>query len=156
MKKTLFTALIAFTLTCSAQTFKFTSDNTKDMRTIADSIVSNAKRSYKFNSEEHIKDTYVYRLVYVNVTDSTDRFNVFYTKRMKGANIALEITGTPEYQFHSALGKFLDLFPFWKKFIDKASEPESASQQINDASINGKTFYLRDNTNYLKWEISMH
>ena len=144
--------LLSIILSCNAQ-LKFTSDNPKDMRTLADSIVSNAKRTYKFSSETPIKDSYVIRIRYVNVADTTDRLNVFYSTAMKGANQALEIVGTPEYKFHSAMGKFLDLFPFWKKFIEPESNAESASQQLNDATINGKSFYLQEYSG--QWSIRM-
>ena len=144
MKTKLLSLFLVLTFTCSAQTFNFVSDNAKDMRTIADSIVSNAKRTYKFSSEMQIKNSYVTRIRYVNLADTTDKLTVFYSKMMKGANSALEIIGTPEYSFHTAYGKFLDLFPFWKKFIDCKVDLAKASQEMNEATINDKRFYLKE------------
>ena len=155
MKTKMLSLFLVLTITCSAQTVKFITDNLKDARQTADSIALNAKRTYRFSSEGKIKDSYIYRFRYVNVSDTTDILPVYFHISMKGANSALEITGTPEYSFHTAFGKFLDLFPFWKKFIQPESDKASASQQMNEVTINGKRFYLRESPGR-EWEISMH
>ena len=154
MKTKLLSLFMVLAFTCSAQTFKFVSDNVNDMRTIADSIVSIAKRTYKYSSETAIKDSYVSKLIYVNIADTTDKLTVFYSKMMKGANSALELTGTPEYSFHTAYGKFSDLFPFCKKYIYPTADILTASHEMNEATLNGKRFYLRESPG--QWEISMH
>ena len=155
MKTKLLSLFLVLTFTCSAQTVKFITDNLNDVRQTADSIALNAKRTYRFSSEGKIKDSYIYRIRYVNVSDTTDILPVFFHISMKGSNAALEISGTPEYFFHTTFGKFLDLFPFWKKFIQPESDKVAASKQMNEATINGKRFYLRESPGH-DWEISMH
>jgi len=154
MKTKLLSLFLVLAFTCSAQTVKFITDNLKDVRQTADSIALNAKRTYKFSSEGLVKDTYIYRLRYVNVTDSTDRMAVFFNMRMKGSNQALELTGTPEYTFNKAFGKFLDLFPFWKRQINQTADQVKVSTDNDEATLNGKRFYFRPQSEF--WEISMH
>lgn len=153
MKTLILSLFLVLTFACNAQTLKFISDNAKDMRIIADSIALNAKRTYKFNSETAIDKSYITRIRYINVADSTDKLTVFYRKRMKGYNKALEIEGTPEYIFSRAFGKYLDLFPFWKRQINPNADEVTVSTENDDAVINGNRFYFRPQ--YEFWEISM-
>ena len=107
---------------------KFFSDDRKDMRALADSIALNAKRIYKFSREYMVVDSSnkvainVYRIKYLKVDDSTDSLMFIYVKKIRGENPALEIKGTPYFEFNNVQGKYLDLFPFWKKFIDVNSD----------------------------------
>lgn len=153
MKTKISILLLVIALSCSAQTFNYVSNKANDMRTIADSIVSNAKRTYMFSNENQMKGSYITKIKYINPSDTTDILTMFYSKKMKGANAALELSGTPEYSFHSVYGKFKDLFPFWKKFIDTSSDPETASKELNEATVNDKRFYFRESNG--QWEISM-
>lgn len=154
MKK-LTISFLALAFMCNAQTsLKFVSDNQNDMRTLADSIVLNAKHTFKFIKEGHIKESTVYYYKYVNVTDTTDVLPVFYSMKMKGENAALEVTGTPEYTFYAAKGKFLDLFPFWKRYINLNADISKISTSQDDKTINGSQFYLQEDSG--QWKLSMH
>lgn len=153
MKKLLLSLFLVLAITCSAQTVKFITYNLKDVRQTSDSIALNAKRTYRFSSEGQVKDTYIYRIRYVNVSDSTDIINVFFRVRMKGANKAMELAGTPEYIFSKAYGKFLDLFQFWKRQINPTSDQVKVSTDNDEVKLNGKRFYFRPQSEF--WEISM-
>lgn len=153
--KTITTILFLFiAIICNAQ-FKFTSNNENDMRTISDSIVSNSKIDYKFHSKTMVEETYLTKLVYVNVSDSTDKMVFFYKKTMKGKNNALEIIGTPEYEFRMVIGKFISLFPFWNKYIDNKATKEIASTEINFGKNGSHKFVFSEIPEYAgtKWRI---
>ena len=157
MKSKLTALFLVLAFTCSAQTVKFVTDNLIVVRQTADSIALNAKRHYTFSDEGFIGKSTIYRLQYVNAADKTDTLKVAFSKNTIGANKALEISGTTEYSFYIALGKYSDLFPFWKKFIDKNADTAECSTQMNEFKMNSRNFYLRENDNYFpKWEISMH
>ena len=116
-KLTLFFLSIAFI--CSAQTLQFAFKNINDVRQTTDSIVSNAKRTFKFQSINRHRDAKTsYIVKYVNVNDSTDVIPVLVNTTIIGENKDLEIKGTTQYIIKFTQGKFLDLFPFWKKFIN--------------------------------------
>lgn len=63
----------------------------------------------------------------------------------EGENKALEIDGTPMYNIRITIrGKFLELFPFWKKYIDmnadmvETSKEHSLQKTIKHPSIPNK------------------
>jgi len=154
--KTKFTLLfLVLTFICTAQTsLKFVSGNKGDMRTLADSIVLNAKHTFKYAKEGQIKESSVYFFKYVNITDTTNVLALYYNIKMKGENVALEVTGTPEYTFYAAKGKFLDLFPFWKRYINRNADIAKISTSQDDKTINGSQFYLQEDSG--QWKLSMH
>ena len=144
-------------------TLKVISENQKDMRVLADSIVFYAKRKYKFSKEfmqidplSNKVDSNTFQIKYVNVNDTTDYFNVLYLKVIRGENSAMEIKGKPFYLFYCAQGNFLDLFPFWNKFIDVKSDIERTSLQSSGVSKNlenGSFRFYPDEDN--KWRINL-
>jgi len=156
MKTKLTLLFLVIALTCSAQKFKFVSDNPKDMRPIADSIALNAKRTFKFSIEKPVQGMLMTKILYTNISDPKDIIYILYSMEIVGENKALEIKGTPVYTFRSATGKFLDLFPFWKKFINPNLNIVTASDQTNEAIVDGKRLIFRDEPNISKWEISIH
>jgi len=144
-------------------TLKVISENQKDMRVLADSIVFYAKRKYKFSKEfmqidplTNKVDSNTFQIKYVNEKDTTDFFNVLYLKVIRGENRAMEIKGKPFYLFYCAQGNFLDLFPFWNKFIDVKSDIERTSLQSSGVSKNlenGSFRFYPDEDN--KWRINL-
>jgi hypothetical protein len=84
------------------------------VRNLSDSIAINAKRHCKLYQSRFI-DKYRYVVTYVEAEKSNNDLNIVFKVKYIGGNLALEITGTPEFQFERATGIFLDLFPFWKK-----------------------------------------
>ncbi|MBS2100409.1 hypothetical protein [Carboxylicivirga linearis] len=134
--------LIALLSICSfayTQTnFKFITSEKSDIRTISDSIALNAKRIYEYNKEGISDDNINYYIIsYKNVKDSLDKINVFFNIKMIGANTALEKKGEPQYTFYGVAGRFLDLYPFWLKYIN----PESNAEEI---TLRGKASHKID------------
>jgi len=123
----------------SAQ-IKFISTSKDDMRALSDSLVSNAKRHYVFKSEENSE--YAFKYEYVNAVDDSDRLYIYFHIYMTGENKDLEIKGVPEYRFEYVSGRFLDLFPFWYKFINPGENMEALQAK-------GVKYIKRDNMTYL-------
>ena len=151
MKKLLFILLISCTSFANAQ-LKFISENKEDMRTLADSIATNTRIAYTFSQEfQHpkVKDYYV-----ISYVSNTDTMNVFYKVYMTGANKDLEIEGTPKYYFSIVEGKFLDLYPFWNKFISSEHSAEQASKKGTlYAPMHGRNIWFKREGD--KWTIAM-
>ena len=146
--------LVSFQL---AAQVKLVSSNKEDTKVLADSLISNAKRCYIF-FEEKEKGEYNYQLVYKSTenTESTDdRLTVIFRIRHIGADKNLEIEGTPEYHFNYVDGRFLDIFPFWFKFIDSSISQEDILKKKSHYIIHDNKRYLLQNRNDV-WSISVH
>jgi hypothetical protein len=152
MKKLILSIFLLASVFASSQV-KFISTNKDDMRALSDSLVSNAKRHYIFKSEK--SSEYAFKYEYVNTVDDLDRLYVLFRIIKKGENKDLEIKGVPEYRFESVSGRFLDLFPFWSKFINPGENMEALQAK-------GVTYIKRDNMTYLisksgeNWSISLN
>jgi hypothetical protein len=156
MRDFMLLAFMLLSITTSAQTFRFVTQSTSDMRQIADSIVLNAKRTYAYNKEGESKDnSNYYILSYKNVADSTDKMNVFFRINMIGSSDALKKEGTAEYQFYAVAGKFLDLYPFWHKFINPNSAIETVAEEKQDnRTTDNILFSIKEWGTY--WKIEAH
>lgn len=155
MKTKLLLFLFAFTCTLQAQLPKLKTADMSEMRLIADTITSTAKRTYKYNGEKYDADKRMHAYYYVNQEDSTMKISVYFRTVIIGSNAALEIKGTTEYRFYTAIGKYLDLFPFWIKYIDANADITACSKTNSYKKIDNKMFYLREYENTL-WMISMN
>lgn len=78
-------------------------------------------------------------LRFVNTDREKDPFQVNYFVTMEGENKALEIKGTKKFTINSIYGRFLTLFPIWKKYIVANAEPEAMS-------IRSTTLYIGQRT----------
>lgn len=94
--------------------------------TAVDSLLKNSKRTYEFVDFYDYKDRYYFNFKEANPTDPDNpmTLKVAFVKYMEGANPALEIEGTPVYKMNTIRGKFLDLFPIWKKYVDPNADAE--------------------------------
>lgn len=162
---------------------------TTDIKTagiLADSITSSSKRRFKFVGYK-ITDKPESKLTFSYISDEKVDNNKnedlirMYTKLklmdpvqkveyigmrvvfdiyMKGSNEDLEIKGTPQYTFHNVEGKFLDLFPFWQKFIKadaKATDLSNVGRddlQLNDTDVNKLNFSFQKR-GYI-WDLFMY
>jgi len=153
MKKLILFFAFILSITVSAQTsLKFKTNSISDVRQLADSIALNAKRIYTFDKDGVSKDDANYYIVrYKNTSDDEDKLTVLFRIEQIGENDALEIKGTPEYHFYGAAGKFLDLFPFWHKFINPKSIAETvANDKSDNIMLNDIRFSIRDYNGYWK------
>lgn len=147
---TLFAILLSFAINAQV---KFITQDLTEVRAIGDSLTANAKRPYIFK-EARTKGKYSYELYYKNSDDETDNLYIHFKVRYIGASEDLEIEGIPEYQFYYVSGKFLDLYPFWNKFIDSEDSPEEISKKKSKYIIVDKTRYLFQK-NSEDWNISV-
>ncbi|WP_165042553.1 hypothetical protein [Dysgonomonas sp. ZJ709] len=144
---------LSFCFLSAQSQIKFISSDKNDMRILADSIVSNAKRNYVFKSETN-KGRYQYSLNYINIEDNNDQLSVDINIRWVGESRDLEIEGTPEFRFDYVRGRYLDLFPFWKKFINNEDNLEELAKKK-------ATYILKNNQRYVFssgndfWTLSM-
>lgn len=142
------TNLVALFLICYVfsypQTINYRTDKIENIRQISDSIASNTKRPYHFQSEGWVERLDLYRVRYVNNNDSTIKLSVFFSKIKIGENKALEIKGKTKYVFYTAIGKYLDIFPFWKKFIDKTADETACSTKYNSCKVNNMLFNFNE------------
>jgi gamma-glutamylcysteine synthetase len=135
MKTRLTTLLLAFTFICSAQSVKYITDNLNDVRQLSDSIALNAKRTFKYSKQGIPNEgKYVYLVKYINTVDTTEVMYIKFHIKMVGANEDLEIAGTRQYVFEYVSGRYLDLFPFWKKFVN-------TSEDIEELTKKGVTYF---------------
>ena len=119
----LFSTIIA--LAQNADPFFHTSKDS--LKIVCDGLASMAKTKYTFISfSENLKRAGGV-ITYRDTNNEDNRLSIFFSVYSEGANEALEIPGTPVYSFYSVRGNFLDVFPFWKKYIDPNADAEKTS-----------------------------
>lgn len=134
--------------------------NQHEIKKIGDSIVRYAKRQFVFiEVKESPPHSDYFVAIYEPQNDSVTnvKLRVVCRKYLKGQNLDLEKPGEPEFRFDFAVGPFLDLFPFWKRFINPAAVLEDISIKRRDLIqiqlSDGKTvtfrFYKKDNVWYI-------
>lgn len=139
-------AIILISIAANAQ-FKYTTDNVKDLRTLADSIASNAKRSFNFISEGVSTEDENYYILKYATADAAYKLNVVYRISMAGESDALETAGKAQYTLYFVSGAFLDIFPFYQKFINPSAIAENVVEMHEAKSVkDGCRFSLREAT----------
>jgi hypothetical protein len=179
MKNLLLLAILLISSFSQAQNFDFLKKAYRSdivfTREFADSIARNFREKYNFLEARESRKGDVYSIVYlpVSVSEETKKhikksidyaysgqceeclkvhFKIFY----EGANNDLEIVGTKKYMFDKFEGKFLDILPFWQKYID----PKAVAEEISSKGygsmrneMNKVIFNLRRNTYGGLWYI---
>ena len=128
MKKIFVLMLLSTSLLLQAQSLdSFVAKDGQSAKKIADSLALIAKRPFQYVSEYGDKGNVLYNWVvlYNEVGNKNNELSVWFRVKWIGANPSLEIKGTPEYVLDHVKGKFLDVFPFWKKYIDTTSNAVS-------------------------------
>lgn len=130
-----------------------------------DSLLRGAKRVYKltesYSYDNQSKYILEYRGAEEGLPDSVNLHAVFI-KRTKGANIALEIEGVVVYELSAINGKYLDLFPIWKAFVDTTSDKEALAargysdhKKFSNADGSGEEYSFKENgQNKTIWQFS--
>ena len=110
------------------------------VRKLSDSIAYNAKRQFVFNRS--VKRSGRFYVLYKEKTEKDEKLdiNVVFHINNVGANRALEIAGIPEYRLETIEGSFLDIFPFWKKYIDLNADPVILSKDSYPYNKRNVTF----------------
>lgn len=162
MKKLLLTAILLIGILAGAQDFEFLKKAYRSdiafTREFADAVAVNFRGDYSYLDARESKKGDVYSIVYIpklaseetlkRIKESQDyaysgeckeclqvNFKVF----VEGGNADFEIAGTKKYMFNIFYGKFLDLLPFWKKYI----APNDIAEVISEKGYAG----MRDNQN---------
>ena len=154
MKKNLIFLLLTLSFICSAQSFlKYITLNLPDVRQFSDSVALNAKEVFKYESEGVWEDNKLfYAIKYKNTNDVDFPILVFYRINYVGGTDDIVNPGTPQYSFYKITGKFIDLFPFWSKFMNStAKADEILKKQKDEAIVKGATYDFNVEKNY--WRI---
>ena len=141
MKIILTIIFLSLVLICNAQ-LKFRTFNLADVREISDSIALNAKESFKFEAGGIPEGDRIYYVVnYCNVNDSTNTIKILFRIDYMGVNQTNQDQGTAQYLFYKVSGSFINLFPFWSKFMKKnAVETEIFKAKKDETNVGGATF----------------
>ncbi|MEI6755105.1 MAG: hypothetical protein WCK78_18330 [Paludibacter sp.] len=143
MRIKLTTLLLSLVLICNAQlTLKLRTFNLADVRETSDSIALNAKESFKYSGEGiPIGNLQYYVVNYCNVNDSTNTIKVMFRIDYVGVNQTYENLGTAQYLFYKVTGQFINLFPFWWKFMKKSAIADEVLKAGKDeTNVGGATF----------------
>jgi len=139
MKKIALLLLMLFPVVGYSQDYKwFICHSESDARILSDSIAFNSKSKFQFDTAKisnFDKTRYVVSYIDKNDTLEPTKLNVVFGMYMKGANKDLEIVGTREYLLSFVHAKYLDIFPFWKKFINPKADLKILSEKTSDKVI---------------------
>lgn len=132
---------------------KYITFNLPDVREFSDSIVMNAKEAFKFESQGVLEDNRLfYEVKYTNIDDADFPLEVLFRIDMIGGTDDLANPGTPQYLFNKINGKFIDLYPFWSKFMNSSANAENILLKKKDeAIVNGATYDFVQEKN--RWTI---
>lgn len=145
--------------------------NEETARKFADEIALGGKTQWEFLKISEDIEHRVYAIVYLDIslpnetitglkkgtiTDCSNclkiRFNTYY----QGENKALEIKGVKAFKFDKVYGRYLDLFPIWKKVFRPDVELEATVSAYENRELrhrsSGIIFKLQDETDY--WQLS--
>ena len=88
---------------------------------LADSLLKLSKRTFALKDSEQTPQMPKFILDY-RATDAPEgeviKLSVFFNILQKGANPSLEQKGTTVYTLATIYGKYLDIVPIWKTYID--------------------------------------
>lgn len=96
------------------------------------SIIDLTGKDYKLN--ERITNKKPYEVFEYKYDNRYLLIKTYYT--FEGENKDLEIEGVKKWTISSISGKFLDVFPFWKKYVDENADPIKVSEK---GAINSNT-----------------
>lgn len=167
MKKTVFLlfGLLALLTVKAQERSIFTCHSPEACVASVDSLLHGAKRAYKlaksYSYDNQSKYILEYRGAAEGSPDSVD-LRVVFIKRTKGANPAAEIAGVAVYELSAINGKYLDLFPIWKAYIDTAANNEALAargysdrKKFSNEDGSGEEYIFKENgQNKTIWQLS--
>ncbi|OBS13407.1 hypothetical protein ATE49_13260 [Elizabethkingia miricola] len=123
MKKMLFFLLVSNFF--FAQQFKKL--DSLQFKQAIETLVSDTGKKYEPIPESENEDKDVFK--FVNADDKSDVLYIQYYTVMEGENKDLEIKGVKTWNIRTLYGKYLSLFPLWKKYIDPNADAEKISNK---------------------------
>ncbi|AKK73791.1 hypothetical protein OK18_15310 [Chryseobacterium gallinarum] len=123
MKKLLF---LLFPIIAFSQTDFKTLDSLQFKQTV-DQLVKDTGRNYQLviNRQDDDKDN----IKFVNVDDKSDILLIKYGTYMDGENKDFEVKGIKKWAISTIYGKYLALFPIYKKYVDPAANIEAVNKK---------------------------
>lgn len=162
MKRTtlvLFSLLVCLFVQAQDYT-NFNCSTEKESRTITDSLLKESKRQYKLVDSLKYQNNYILDYEYKTETAPL-KIRFAFSVYKVGANPDLEIEGKIVYTLKSIYGKYLDIFPIWKKYINPEADMETLSKKFGgdkkQIPIGDKTkvyTFRSDDNGY--WILSIH
>lgn len=150
----IFFILVISTFTIAAQV-KFSSTDLTEVRQLADSIALNATSDFVFEKEGQALNSHNhYVVLYSDKENNENKLLVAFWINTVGGNPAMEIEGVSEYRFEHVAGNFIDLYPFWKKFINLDADAETITTsplKKDEIIVAGERFELKSTSS--RWEI---
>lgn len=112
--------------------FAFSQTNFKKMDSIqfvqtVDQLVKDTGRNYQLVTNRSDDD--VDNLKYENVQDKKDILLIKYGTYMDGENNYLEIKGVKKWAIETIYGKYLAVFPLYKKYADPNADAELVNKK---------------------------
>lgn len=122
-------SVILFILFISSNSFSQNADlfynvSKDSAKLIADDLAAIAKSKYQFVSFTENPKRGGAIFYYKDADNDDNRLSVYF----RIYNETLEISGTPRYYFYKVEAKFLDVFPFWKKYIQPDADDVKMSK----------------------------
>ncbi|MDE5525680.1 hypothetical protein [Elizabethkingia meningoseptica] len=121
MKKVLFFFLISNFF--FAQQFKKL--DSLQFKQAIETLVSETGKKYELLQNDN-EDKNVFK--FENMSDKSDILYIQYYTVMEGENKDLEIKGVKTWNIRTLYGKYLSLFPLWKKYVDLNADAEKISK----------------------------
>lgn len=122
-------------------------------REFAENVAANGKTKWEFlKVKENIKQR-GYIVIYIDASATEEikviartsneysgqkHLEVSFTVYYEGENLALEIAGIKKFKFNNVDGKYLDLFPVWKKIFKTDAELEKTVDDINSQELKNR------------------
>lgn len=105
---------------------------------LAKEIMKNFRGKYEYGTSKftHPTNTTTYFLVKfrsdsLKATDG-EFYNIIYQVFYEGENKALEIKGVPRFWLREFAAQFLDVFPFWKEYLNPKADMAALSEKGDD------------------------
>lgn len=126
--------------------FAFSQNNFRKLDSLAfkntvEQLVKDTGRNYQLVTDRTDDD--IDNLKYENTQDKTDVLLIKYGSYMDGENKDLEKKGIKKWTISAIYGKYLAVFPIWKKYADPNADVEALSR---------KGFKMLTNFNITKYD----
>jgi hypothetical protein len=141
-------------------------------REFAENVAANGKTKWEFLKILESTKQRLYIIVFIDASATEEmkaiarksddysgqnHLDVSFTVYYEGENPSLEIAGTKKFKFNNVSGKYLDLFPIWKKVFRPDVELEKTIDDFSSQELRhrpqGIIFKIQNKQDNL-WELS--
>ncbi|MBT1702940.1 hypothetical protein [Chryseosolibacter indicus] len=126
----IFIVLICSFIVSQSQVVPVRTKSIEELYTVVDSIAAITKyKLAKIDTSYSQRDLIGFKLGKVN---SADTITVLFFKTKEGGNVSLERSGYLMYNFKELSGRYLDIFPIWKKYFNTSANLEVIANNGGD------------------------